>query len=229
MAACGGGARAQNAASGPPTIVTSGHAEATVAADRATLLVAVETHAPTAAAAAADNAHRTRAVLDTLHALGLPKEQTGTAGYNVSPQYSYDNGKSHLNGYQAQNTIKVDLRVIADVGRVIDAALAAGANNISSLQFTASNVDSARHDALSRATLQARGDAEAMAKAVGSTLGTPVLLTTQTEGGIRFGQPMMRLNAVAVQPAQPTPVDAGPITVSATVTGHWQLVPASSR
>jgi uncharacterized protein YggE len=222
-------AQGQSAPPGLPSVVTTGHAEATVTADRATVLVAVETNASTAAAAAADNARRTRAVLDTLRALGLTKEQTGTFGYSVSPQYAYDKGKSHVTGYQAQNTVKVELRVITEVGRVIDGALAAGANNISSLQFTASNVDSARRDALSRATAQARGDAEAMAKAVGSSLGPAVELTTESQGGIRFGAPTMRLNAVAVQPDVPTPVDAGPITVSATVTGRWQLVPASSR
>jgi uncharacterized protein len=219
-----GRAQAQAAPSGPPTVSTTGHAETTVTPDRATILVAVQTEAPTAAAAAADNAKRTRAVLDTLHALGLSKEQTGTLGYTVSPKYTYDKGNAHVTGYEAQNTVKVELKVVADVGRVIDASLASGANNISSLQFTASNVDSARREALSRATLQARGDAEAMAKALGASLGAPVELTTETQGGVRLGpQPMMRM-ALAAPAQEPTPVDAGPLTVSAAVHGRWQLV-----
>jgi uncharacterized protein len=207
---------------GPPTVNASGHAEATVTPDRATILVAVQTHASTAAAAAADNAKRTRAVLDTLHALGLTKDQTGTLGYNVAPQYSYDNGKSHLTGYEAQNTIKVQLKVIADVGRMIDAALAAGADNISNLQFTASNVDSARRDALARATEQARGDALAMAKAINADLGPPLELTAESNGGIRFNGPVARMSVQAA--AAPTPIDAGPLTITVTVQGRWQLV-----
>jgi uncharacterized protein len=229
VAATGAVAQAQITPPGPPTVNTTGHAEVTIPPDRATLLVAVQTQASTAAAAAADNARRTRAVLDTLHALGLSKDQTGTLGYTVSPRYTYDKGNAHVVGYEAQNTVKVELKVIADVGKVIDASLAAGANNISSLQFTASNVDSARRDALSRATIQARGDAEAMAKAIGGSLGPPVELTTQTDGGVRFAPGVMRLNAVAVNDAPPTPVDAGPLTVSATVHGRWQLVPAPTR
>ena len=206
-----------------------GHAESTVAPDRATILVSVQTQASTATAAAADNARRTRAVLDTLHALGLSKEQTGTLGYSVSPRSTYDKGASKVVGYDAQNTVKVELKVVGDVGKVVDASLAAGANNISSLQFTASNVDSARRDALSRATIQARGDAEAMAKAVGGSLGPPVELTTETQGGIRFGPvPAMRMAAAQAENV-PTPVDAGPLTVNATVHGRWQLVPGPGR
>jgi uncharacterized protein len=225
LAASGAVACAQTPTpAGPPTVNTTGHAEATVAPDRATILVAVETHANTAAAAAADNAKRTRAVLDTLRALGLSKDQTATLAYSVMPQYSYDNGKSHLTGYEAQNTVKVELKVIADAGRMVDAALAAGANNITSLEFTASNADSARRDALARATAQARGDAEAMAKAIGGSLGPPVELSTESNGGIRFNQLMDRA-VVRSAAAAPTPIDAGPITINVTVQARWQFVP----
>jgi uncharacterized protein len=208
--------------SGPPTVSTSGTAEATVSPDRATIHVAVQTQGSTAAAAAADNAKITRAVLDTLRALGLSKDQTGTLGYSVMPQYSYDKGKAHLNGYEAQNTVKVEVKVLTEVGRLVDAALGAGANNISSLQFTATNQDSARRDALRRATAQAKGDAEAIASALGSTLGPALELTTEAPERRFFNaSPVMRMSAAAA--AEPTPIDAGPITINVTVHGRWQL------
>jgi uncharacterized protein len=210
---------------GPPSVSTSGTAEATVAPDRATIHVAVQTQASTAAAAAAENAKITRAVLDTLRALGLSKDQTGTLGYSVLPQYSYDKGKAHLTGYEAQNTVKVEVKVLTEVGRLVDGALGAGANNISSLQFTATNQDSARRDALRRATEQARGDAEALAGAVNATLGPPLELTTEVPERRFFPQPVFRLQA-AEAAAAPTPIDAGPITISVTVHGRWPLVSA---
>jgi uncharacterized protein len=214
-------ARAQTTAPpGPPAVATYATAEATVAPDRATILVSVQTHGSTAAAAAADNAKLTRAVLDSLRALGLSKDQAGTSGYSVMPQYTTDKGKSHVTGYDAQNTVKVELKAVADVGRIVDAALGAGANNISSLHFTATNADSARRDALARATAEARGDAEAMAKTLGASLGPPVEVTAESQGGVRFA-PMARM---AVQDNAATPIDAGPITISVTVHGRWQLV-----
>ena len=50
---------------------------------------------------------------------------------------------------------------------MLDAALANGANQINSLDFFASNADSARHEALGQAVVRARADAEASARAAG--------------------------------------------------------------
>ena len=204
----------------PPAIVTNGEAHADVTPDRATLLIAVETHAPTAAAAAQDNARRTRTALDTLRSLGLAREQLGTYGYNVQPEYN----RTNVTGYVARNTVRAEIKKLDDVGRVIDAALAGGANSIGGLQFTATNADSARRDALARATAQARGDAEALARAAGGTLGPLLELSASGESGVR---PVMYRAMVAGAAAAPTPIDAGPITLTESVTTRWQFVPAN--
>jgi uncharacterized protein len=207
-----------------PEIATSAEAESTVPADRATILIAVETNAPTAAAAASDNARRTKATLDTLRALGLYKDQTGTVGYSVNPQYEYSQGKApKVTGYSAHNTIKVEIRKLDDVGRVIDAALAGGANNINSLQYSATNVDSARRDALARATSQARGDAEAIARAAGGGLGPLVEITTDFQP-VRIYSPAPAARMMLEQKVE-TPAEPGPITVNVTVHTRWQFTP----
>jgi uncharacterized protein YggE len=213
--------RAQVAAPQPPAIVTNAEAHADAPADRAAILIAVETHASTAAAAAADNSRLTRATLDTLRALGLSREQLGTSGYSVMPQYT----QGKVSGYVARNTVRVDMRKIDEVGKAIDAALAGGANSIGSLQFTASNADSARREAFARATAQARGDAEVLARAAGGTLGPLLELTASGDNGIR---PMIfSRGLVAGAAAAPTPIDAGPITVNVSVNARWQFLPAN--
>ncbi|HTD59417.1 MAG TPA: SIMPL domain-containing protein [Gemmatimonadaceae bacterium] len=214
-------ARAQVAAPQPPAIVTNAEAHADAPADRATVFVAVETRAATAAAAAAENSRLTKATLDTLRAIGLAREQLGTSGYSVQPQYTQRN----VTGYLARNTVRVEIQKIDEVGRAIDAALAGGANSIGSLQFTASNADSARREALARATVQARGDAEVLARSAGGTLGPLIELTASGDNGIR---PIMYARAMAGgAAAAPTPIDAGPITITVTVNVRWQFVPAN--
>ncbi len=213
--------RAQVAPPTPPAIVTNADAHAEVQADRAQLLVAVETRGATAAAAASENARLTRATLDTLRATGLSREQLGTLGYSVQPQYL----QAKVNGYIARNTIRVDIRKIDEVGHIIDAALAGGATSIGSLQFSASNVDSARREAFTRATAQARGDAEALARAAGGTLGPLLELTSSGDNGFR---PVAYARvAAAGAVAAPTPIDAGPITVTVNVTTRWQFIPGN--
>src|SRR5258708_463974 len=66
-----------------PALVTSGQGEAKVTPDRASVLVNVQTRGTTAAAAAAENAQRTRAVMDAVMKLGIPKDQLSTEGYTV--------------------------------------------------------------------------------------------------------------------------------------------------
>src|SRR5215218_11320568 len=62
----------------PASLVASGQGEAKVSPDRVSVLVNVQTRAATAAAAAAENARRTKAVLDALGRLDLPKDQLST-------------------------------------------------------------------------------------------------------------------------------------------------------
>lgn len=206
-------------------IVVSGLGEARVTPDRATIMLGVQSRAATAAAASADNARRQKAILDTLRALGLASEQLSTANYNVSPEMAYPTmgaGAPKVTGYTVTNTVRADVRRLDDVARVIDAALAKGANEISSLQFYSSKADSARRAALTAAVADARMDAEVLAKAAGGTLGALLELST-SETPVRPVPMMMRAAPAA---AAKTPIEPGEQTVSATVTARWAFLGA---
>ncbi len=206
----------------PPAMITAaGHGESTVTPDRATVTLTVESHAASAAGAASDNAKRTRTTLDTLRAIGLTRDQLSTAGYTVEPDYRYDKGTSHVIGYIARNTVRVNVRSIDQTGRVINAALAGGASAIGNVEFSASTLDAARHSALASAVAQARADADAMAKAAGGSLGP--LVDLSTEGAPPRPRPLFEARALAGA-AEPTQLQAGDISVTVTVNGRWQFV-----
>jgi uncharacterized protein YggE len=220
-----GAAGAQTGMMPGSQIVTSGTAEARVAPDRATIFIGVQSKATTAAAAGGDNARRQKAVIDTLRALGLAAEQIATINYSVNPdmQYNQATGTSRVTGYTVSNTVRAELRRVEDVGRTIDAALAKGANEVSSLQFTSSKADSVRRAALASAVVAARADAEALARAAGGSLGNLIELSTG-QSPIRpmpmeANMAMMKAGGVA------TPIEPGQQTFSASVTGRWVFVP----
>jgi uncharacterized protein len=215
------GAQATGQLPPQPVITAGGHGESTVAPDRATVMLTVESHSASAAGAASDNAKRTRTTLDTLRAIGLARDQLSTAGYSVEPDYRYDKGASHVIGYIARNTVRAELRAVDQAGRVIDAALAGGANAIGNVEFWASTLDAARHTALASAVTEARGDAEAIAKAAGGSLGPLVELSTESAGP--RPRPVFEARALATA-AEPTQLQAGDISVAVTVTGRWQFV-----
>src|SRR6202171_2386296 len=156
-----------------PQIAVVGRGEIKVSPDRATLQISVQTKAATAAAAAADNATKQQSVMTALRALGLGNDQLSTINYNVYPEQRYEQGKEPvIVAYNVTNTILVDVRKLSQVGPVIDAALAHGANMISSLQFYASNTEAARRSAIATAIEKARADAETAALAAHGSLGT---------------------------------------------------------
>jgi uncharacterized protein len=210
-------------AASPPQIVVTGTGEAMVSPDRATILLGLQTRGATAALAGSENARRLRLVLDTLRAIGLTSEQLSTVNYNVSPEMQYSpNGQTPAKviGYVVTNNVRAELRRIEDVARVIDAALAKGANEVSSLQFYSSKADSARRAALATAVADARADAEALARAAGGSLG-PLLELTTVESPIRPASANVLRGMAA---AAKTPIESGTQTITATVTARWTLL-----
>lgn len=207
--------------SSPPQISTTGVGEASAVPDRATIYIAVQTRAATATAASADNARRVKAVMDTLRAIGVSGDQVQTANYSVTPEAPYMPSTTPKTvTYAVSNSLLVKLRRIEEVGRVIDAALGKGANEISSLQFSSSTVDSVRSLALAAAVVDAKTQAEAMARAAGGSLGQ--LLELSTSMPVR---PMPMVQSFSARAAAQTPITPGEQSITATVSARWAFVP----
>lgn len=215
----------------PPQIVTSGTGETRTTPDRAMIEVSVQTRAATAAAAAAQNAEKQRAVIAALRAQGLRAEQISTVNYNVYPDMRHDPRgveEPKVIGYVVTNSVRAELREVDKVGAVIDAALSAGANMISSLSFYSANTDDARRSALASAVEKARGDAEALARAAGGSLGALLELSTAE---LRPPQPMYANARMSLQAgnAADTQIEPGQQTVTVFVNARWAFNPGAQR
>jgi uncharacterized protein len=219
-------ARSQMMPQQPSRIVTSGEGQTRVTPDRATVLVGVQTRALTAAVAGADNARRQKAILDTLKALGIPPEQLMTQNYFVSPEMRYDPNGSNpkVTGYIVSNTVRVELKKMEQVGPVIDASLAKGANQIAGVQFSVSNIAEVRRTALADAVRSARADAEVLAKAAGGSLG-PLLEMTSSGSSPRPMMAQMQMRGAEAAGEVSTPVEAGEQIITASVSATWQFIP----
>ncbi len=209
----------------PSAIISaSASSDVKVVPDRATVRLGVQTRGSSAAAAASENATRQSAVIARLHALGLSNEQVYTVGYSVSPEFRYPQNEAPIiTGYTVSNTVVAELRDMKQIGPVLDAALAAGANEISSLDFSASNVEAQRQQAIGAAVQKARAEAESAARAAGGSLG-PLVSISIGGNAPEPVRPMMRAMALASQ-AAPTPINPGEQTVSVTVATSWRFVP----
>ena len=215
-------ASAQTAAPPAPQIVATATGEARLRPDRANIQIGVQTRARTAAAAARENNDRQQAVIDVIVAAGIPREQISTDNYNVSADTRIDKTGQNavVAGYVVTNVVRVEVRRIEQVGPVIDASLVKGANQIRGVEWSSSNPDAARRQALADAVAKARGDGDTMARAAGGKLGA--LLAISTTDDAEEPRPMYR-SAMSGGLAS-TPLEPGELTVQVHVTARWQFV-----
>lgn len=93
-----------------------------------------------------------------------------TADFNASPVYTYSSGKRIFEKYEVSNRVIVHTKSIDKVGSMIDKAIAAGATNVDSLNFSVSTYDAQCNDLLGIATKKAHTRAGLVVKTLGTTL-----------------------------------------------------------
>jgi hypothetical protein len=189
------------------------------------IYLSVETRAPTAAGAGAENARIQTAVIAALRAKGDLAEHMTTSGYSVGPDERYDNGQRQVVGYIARNSVVVDVQKIGQVGTYIDVALGAGANAVGGLRYYSTKYEAIRRTALESAVSRAsRCGSDGPCR--GGSLGTPIEISANDAGGPR---PMFDSNvrmARAVAEGAETPVAVGEQKVICKCDHALDLVPA---
>jgi uncharacterized protein YggE len=199
-----------------PVIVTSGIGEVRIPPERAIIQIGVESQDSSAARAAAATAAKVRAVIDTLVSLGFGRDSLPTVDYRIGRNYYRRGGtEDNTKAYSAESAIELVVIDLDRIGEVIDAALAAGANDIPYVRFDADESGAARREALALAFSQAKADAEALANSAGGVLGNLVEVSTET-----LGFPAIEL-AGEIEFA--TPVTPQGIVRKVRVVARWQL------
>ena len=213
---------AGNAAAQPKTIQVSGVGTVSANPDQAKLLLTVVTQANSASQATSENAVIMTNVTDALVNTGVGKDSIQTTSYTLTPIYANKPDQTtppKIVGYEARNAITVTLTDFKLVGRALDAAIAAGANEVEGILFTFSD---ATYATLQKQALQlAVQNADSQAKALASSLNINIIGPISVTPGYVFQPTMERLSASAQQTQ--TPIQPGPLQVSATVQVTYQF------
>lgn len=191
--------------------------------DVAMVNAGVVTTAPTAAAAFSANAEQMAKVLAALDKAGIAKRDTQTASVQLQPQYRYENNRPPvLTGYQATNSVNVKLRDVARGGRVVDALVQAGANQVSGPTLTIDEPDAALDEARADAIKRARARADLYAKAAGLTVARILSISEDAGSYQPAPPPMVMMRAAAPQMAD-TEMRAGEQDVTVRVAVRFVL------
>lgn len=212
-------ATAQTGVANMPQIVVIGTGEVKVEPDIASIMIGVETSAPTTQEALAQNSAQAQAIIDQIRQLGIEERDIQTSGINIYPVY--DNEGRNITGYTVNNTVNVTVRNIGQAGSLIDRVVQVGANRVYGISFGVSDPERVLTQAREAAVANARARAEQMARASGTTLGR-VLFITENMGASPLPIPVMA-QARAEMDSMAPPVQPGQQTYSASVQVTFEL------
>lgn len=225
---------------GPVPAIEAGHSLLTVTAqgsstrtpDMARYSAGVTTQGATASAALSANSTQMTQVVAALKRAGIADKDIQTSNLNLNPVYAqpkrlpdgnYEDGPQRIVGYQASNTVSVRQRKLTDMGKVIDALVTAGANQVNGPEFMMAQPEAAQDEARVDAMKTARARAELYAKASGLRVARIVSIS---ESGGYAPSPVMFVRKEAMDAAAPAPpVAAGELEMAVNVTVQFELAP----
>jgi uncharacterized protein YggE len=157
--------------------------------DIAIISAGVVTRQPTATAAIQQNATQMERVLAALKAAGVAERDVQTSSISLNPEYRYAEGQApRLAGYTASNQVSIRFRDIRNTGKILDALVAEGANQINGPSLTIDKPDEALDEARTKALANGRARADFYAHALGRRV---VRLISVSEGGGNYPVPPM--------------------------------------
>lgn len=165
------------------------------------------------------------AIKQALLDAGVEESSINTDSINIYANYDYSDNTEVIVGYTARNSLSVRTTDMDNVGSLIDAAFAAGANTLDNVQFTVQDDTQAREQALTMAVEDARRKADVLASAAGLQVAS---IESISEGGVSVYDSMRNYAADTVMAANEsgsagTLVQAALVSVDAMVSMEFEL------
>lgn len=200
----------------------NGKGMVSVQPDIAVVTLGVETQNRELRTAQNENAITSSRIIAALMRMGIEEEDIKTETYNVSPQYDYVEGKQIFRGYRVIHTFKVTVKNINQTGEIVDAAVAAGANTVSNINFTISNPRVYYNEALKLALRDAVIKAQNIENSLGVLVNkTPIRITEESQGYTPISERVL----YAASADGGTPIREGQIQVNASLKAVFTYFP----
>ena len=170
--------------------------EVTRVPDVAIISAGVVSRSPTASAALQETAARIDRVLAALKRAGVADRDVQTSNVNLNAEYRYpENQAPQLVGYTATNSVTIRFRDIRSTGKILDALVNQGANQISGPSLVVDKPEAALDEARSKAIAIGRERAEIYARSLGMRVARVV--SVNESGGSYPAPPPMPMYARA--------------------------------
>jgi uncharacterized protein len=161
--------------------------EVTRVPDVAVISAGVVSRSASATAALQDSANRMSRVLAALKSAGVEERDIQTSNVSLNPEYRYPQDQApQLVGYTASNNLTVRFRDIRNSGKILDALVKEGANQINGPTLVVDRPEAALDEARAKAVAIGRARADLYARALGMRV---VRLVSVSESGENYAPP----------------------------------------
>ena len=161
-------------------------------------------------------------VIAALKRAGVEDRDIQTSNLNLNPEYTYVNNQPpKLNGYTASNQLSIRFRDIANSGKILDALVAEGANQINGPSLTIDKPETALDEARARAVAAGRARADLYARSLGLRV-VRVVAVSESGGNYPSPPPMPMMMEARAQAAD-TKIVPGEQKLSVTLTMTFEL------
>jgi uncharacterized protein YggE len=192
------------------------------APDMATFGTGVTTKAPTAQAALRDNSQKMAQLIQRIQALGVERKHIQTSGLSLNAEYDYRNNESPVfKGYQVTNQLQVTIMELDRLGMILDAVVAAGANNLNGPSFSIDDDLPIKQQARERAMERAKAQAMDYARRAG--FGNVQLLSVSEGYSAQGPMPMAKMQNFDMAESS-VPIEGGQVGTAVTVSVRYQMV-----
>ncbi|WP_310468941.1 SIMPL domain-containing protein [Sphingomonas sp.] len=191
--------------------------------DIAIISAGVVTRSTSATGAIQQNADRMERVRAALKRAGIEDRDIQTSSISLNPEYRYaENQPPALVGYTASNSVNVRFRDIRNSGRILDALVAEGANQINGPTLTIDKPEAALDEARTKALAVGRARADLYAR----SLGMRVVRLLSVSENASYGGPqpvIMMAQARAERGSADSKIDPGEQQLQVTLSMSFEL------
>lgn len=196
--------------------------EVTRVPDVAIISAGVVSRSATASGALQDSADRMARVLAALKRAGIADRDLQTSNISLEPQYRYpQNAEPELAGYTASNTLTVRFRDIRSSGKILDALVSQGANQINGPNLVVDNPQSALDEARAQAVVKGRARADLYARSLGMRVVR--LVSVAEQGASQVIAPMAQGMITVTGTRMATKIESGEQKLQVTLAMTFEL------
>ncbi len=190
--------------------------------DVAYVTIGVVTNDTDAAKAQQSNRETMNKIFEALKKEGLTEDDMRTTNYSTYPRYNYDTNK--VTSYEVTNMVELTITDIDNVGKYIDIAAENGANTAYPVNFSLLDQSSPYNQALELAMTTASGKAQAIISASGNEIIDTLSIQENSYGYTAYDKYEATADMAMDDAASaPTPITAGELEISATVTVVYEI------